>query len=97
MNPVSVTIAFKWAILKHTGTLAFGSFLVAVVTMIRVIFEYMVQKLTAAGAASNPMAKVAICASRCCLYFLDKCVKFINKTAYIQVALHNKAFCPAAW
>ena len=53
MNPVSVTIAFKWAILKHTGTLAFGSFLVAVVTMIRVIFEYMVQKLTAAGAAST--------------------------------------------
>merc|ERR1719487_771187 len=65
--------------------------------MIRVVFEYFVKKMTAAGAASNPVAKVAICAARCCLYCLDKCVKFINKTAYIQVALHNKAFCPAAW
>ena len=38
----SVWMALKWAFRYHLGSLAFGSFLVAVITMIRVIFEYIV-------------------------------------------------------
>lgn len=40
---------------------------------------------------------MVVCATRCCLWCLDTCVKFINKTAYIQIALHSKSFCNAAW
>jgi hypothetical protein len=28
---------------------------------------------------------------------LDRCVKFLTKNAYIQVAIRNKSFCPGAW
>ena len=29
--------------------------------------------------------------------FKNKYVKFITKNAFIQIALHNDSFCPAAW
>lgn len=41
-NKGGVWLAIKWAFRFHLGSLAWGSFLVAVITMIRVIFEYIV-------------------------------------------------------
>ena len=38
-----------------------------------------------------------MCLTSYCLYLLEKCVKFISKNAYIQVALTNDHFCKAAW
>lgn len=32
----------------------------------------------------------------CWLWLLEKCVKYMTKNAYIQVALTNKSFCPSA-
>ena len=32
----------------------------------------------------------------CVLWCLDQYVKFITKNAFIQIALTNKSFCPAA-
>jgi hypothetical protein len=37
-----------------------------------------------------------ICYFRYCICILDYCIKFITKNAYIQIALTNKSFCPAA-
>lgn len=37
---VSVIKAMHWGVWYHCGSIAFGSFIIAVVTMIRVIFEY---------------------------------------------------------
>lgn len=33
---------------------------------------------------------------RCCLQCVERIVQFINKTAYIQIALRGKNFCNAA-
>jgi len=41
-DKAGVCLAVKWAFRFHLGSLAFGSFLVAVITLIRVIFEYIV-------------------------------------------------------
>jgi len=38
----SVIKAFGWATWYHCGSIAFGSFLIAVVQMIRIIFEYII-------------------------------------------------------
>lgn len=93
----SVWMAMKWGISYHLGSLAFGSFIVAVVTMIRVIFEYCVYQFDKANPDSeNPIYKCAKCCIRGCLKCLDCCVKYINKNAYIQIALHNSNFCNAA-
>lgn len=37
---VSILKAIKWGTINHIGSIAFGSFIIAVVTMIRVVFEY---------------------------------------------------------
>jgi hypothetical protein len=94
---VSISMGMRWGLWYHAGSLAWGAFLVAVVTMIKVLFEYFVKKAEAAGAKGNPVAKAMICCIRGCIWCLDACIKFINKNAYIQVALHSKNFCSAAW
>lgn len=94
----SVWMAVKWGISYHLGSLAFGAFLVAVVTMIRVIFEYIVYQYEKSGAVDkdNGIYKCIKCCIRGILKCLDCCVKYINKNAYIQIALHNSSFCQAA-
>lgn len=34
---------------------------------------------------------------RCCLACVERIVQFINKTAYIQIAIRGKSFCNAAF
>lgn len=78
------------------GSVAFGAFCIAVVQTIRVIFEWY-RRVIAKASKDNKCIKVLMCITSYCLYLLEKCVKFISKNAYIQVALTNKFFCKAAW
>lgn len=48
-------------------------------------------------AEKTKVVKVLICLTGYLLYMMEKCVKFISKNAYIQVALTNKHFCKSAW
>jgi choline transporter-like protein 2/4/5 len=91
-------MAVGWAFRYHMGSLAFGSFLLAVVTMIRVICEYLIYQYEKAnvGMNENCVWKCMKCSIRCVTGCLDCCVKYINKNAYIQIALHNSNFCTAA-
>jgi len=88
--------SIKWGMWYHAGTVAFGSFLIAVVTMIRVVFEYLVKQYEASGAKENPVMKAIFCCIRGMLYLLDQYVKFISKSAFIQTAIHNSSFCESA-
>lgn len=94
---VSLCKAFRWATWYHCGSIAFGSFLIAMVQMIRIIFEYIIYQYEKVGNKENPVYKAFKCVARCILWCLDQCVKFITKSAYIQIALHSSSFCKAAW
>lgn len=94
---VSVLKGVKWAMWYHIGSIAMGSFLIAVITFIRIIFEYIIYQYEKVGNKENPVYKAFKCVARCILWALDKYVKFITKNAYIQIALHNSMFCKAAW
>lgn len=95
-RPLGVWVSTKWAFRYHLGSLAWGAFIIAVVTMIRVTFEYFVYQYEKAAGGDNIIFKVVTCIIRCYLKCLDCCVKFMNKNAYIQVALHNVSFCTGA-
>lgn len=95
-KPAGVWISVKWAFRYHLGSLAWGSFLIAVITMIRVIFEYIVYQYEKTSMKDNIVFKIVTCIIRCYLKCLDCCVKFMNKNAYIQVALHSESFCTGA-
>lgn len=67
----------------HMGSLAFGSLLVAIVQLIRLIVEFM--KKQAGKSAENPAVKALLAFLTCYLACVERIIKFINKNAYIQV------------
>jgi len=79
----SVCRSFKWGMWYHCGSIAFGSFLIALVTFIRIVFEYIVYQYEKVGNKENPVYKCLKCYIRYALYMLDKYVKFITKAAFI--------------
>lgn len=77
----------------HTGSLAFGSLILAIVQVIRVLLEYLDHKLKG---AQNKCAQFLLCCLKCCFWCLEKFIKFINRNAYIMVAIYGKNFCTSA-
>jgi choline transporter-like protein 2/4/5 len=86
---------FWWALRYNLGSLALGSFILALIWVIRIVFEYFQSKLQKMG-GDNSVTKCATCVIRCCLDCCHRFVKFLNKNAYIQVALTGKNFCSSA-
>ncbi|CAM9409984.1 unnamed protein product [Scytosiphon promiscuus] len=74
----------------HTGTAAFGSLIIAIIKTIRAVLTYVQKKLQSSG---NKVAQAALCCLSCFFWCLEKCIKFINKNAYIQVAIFSTSFC----
>ncbi|XP_010778065.1 choline transporter-like protein 2, partial [Notothenia coriiceps] len=77
----------------HTGTLAFGSLILSIVQIIRVLLEYLDHKLKG---AHNKCTKFLLCCLKCCFWCLEKFVKFINRNAYIMTAIYGNNFCTSA-
>lgn len=77
----SLVRAMAWGIWYHCGSIAFGSFLIAVVSMVRVVFEYCQKQYD--SCKGNSVIKVVSCCVTCMLWCLDKYVKFITKNAFI--------------
>ena len=87
--------AFYWSYRYHLGSVAFGSFIIAVCQMMRFLFEYYRKKIGIAE--KTKVVKALLCLTGYLLYLMDKCVKYISKNAYIQVALTNNHFFKSAW
>ncbi|XP_047199107.1 choline transporter-like protein 5-B isoform X2 [Hippoglossus stenolepis] len=85
--------SFSRAIRYHTGSLAFGSLIVAVVQMIRVVLEYLDHKLKG---SQNACARYLLCCLKCCFWCLEHFIKFINRNAYIMMAIYGKNFCTSS-
>jgi len=87
--------AIKWGFRYHMGSVAFGAAVIAICQLIRTLFEYYRRKIQAA--TKNACVRCLLCYTSYLLWALEKCIKFITKNAYIQVALSNVFFCKAAW
>ena len=82
----------------HTGTAAFGSFLIAIVKLVRALLlkvQKSLKKKTKGSYCAAPM-DIALCCCQCCLWCLEKCIRYISRQAYIQTALVGYNFCKAA-
>ncbi|XP_031231788.1 choline transporter-like protein 5 isoform X4 [Mastomys coucha] len=82
--------AFGRAVRYHTGSLAFGSLILASVQLFKAIIEYLDRRLKK---AQNSLAQFLQCCLQCCFWCLEKMVKFLNRNAYIMIALYGKNFC----
>merc|ERR1712224_297680 len=76
----------------HIGSLAFGSFILAVTAFLRMIFEYVSSSAKKSG--NDQAKKVSACIS-CCLACFDRLIKFLNEQAFVRIALTGENFCPA--
>ncbi|XP_064927948.1 choline transporter-like protein 5 isoform X4 [Columba livia] len=85
--------SFGRAIRYHTGSLAFGALILAIVQLIRVILEYLDHKLKG---TQNSFTRFLLCCLKCCFWCLEKFLKFINRNAYIMIAIYGKNFCTSA-
>eukprot|EP00930_Biecheleria_cincta_P047272 TRINITY_DN32732_c0_g1_i1.p1 TRINITY_DN32732_c0_g1~~TRINITY_DN32732_c0_g1_i1.p1 ORF type:complete len:942 (-),score=124.05 TRINITY_DN32732_c0_g1_i1:243-3068(-) len=77
----------------HLGSLAFGSFIIAVIQFIRYCMKYLEKQ---AKQQKNKVMVMVFKAIQCCLWCFEKCMKFLNKNAYIQIALMGTNFCTSA-
>lgn len=89
----TVIWSFKTALFKHFGTVAYGSLVIAIIKTIRAVIAYLQKKAKKSG---NKLLQYILCMIQCCMWCLEKCMKFLNKNAYIQTAIHGYSFCKAA-
>ncbi|XP_035827083.1 choline transporter-like protein 2 [Aplysia californica] len=85
--------SFGRSLRYHMGSLAFGSLIIAIVQMIRSFLEYINRKLKG---SENSVAKFLLKCLRCCFWCLEKFLRYVNKNAYILIAVHGRSFCSAA-
>merc|ERR1712054_458178 len=77
----------------HAGSLALGAFILALVQFIRYFCKYLEKQ---AKAQKNRVMVIVSKVLQCLLWCIEKCIKFLNKNAYIQIALLGKNFCVSA-
>lgn len=77
----------------HMGTAAYGSLVIAIIKTIRAILMYIQKK---AHDSQNKVAAAVVACISCCMWCVEKCMKFLNKNAYIQTAIYGTAFCASA-
>jgi hypothetical protein len=76
----------------HIGTLAFGAALIAVVRLISLVLSYIAKQAEKENAALACVAKAMLCLVQC----FKRCLEFLNKNAYMDVAYRSSWFCTAA-
>lgn len=94
-RPISRSI---WrAFFYHLGSLAFGSFILAVIWTIKYILMYISSKIKSVDKDGKMcFVRCLLACMMCYVSCFERFIKFLNKNAYIQVALHSTNFCTSA-
>jgi len=74
----------------HLGTIAFGSLILAIIRMIRTMVEYVEKKCKK---FNNDLTRCIACMCKCCLWCLEKFMRFLNRNIYIMCAMKSTNFC----
>jgi len=78
----------------HLGTLAFGAFIVTVLVIIKWLVTLAAKQ--ASEKTGNPAAKCIGQICVCCVWIFEKCIRFLNKNAYLDCAVNSTSYCLAA-
>ena len=80
----------------HLGTVAAGSLIIALCEFTQAVLTYIKKKSEQSDSSVNKVAKFMLSCLICCFWCLEKCLKFINRNAYVEVTLFGYSFCNAA-
>ncbi|XP_033015287.1 choline transporter-like protein 4 [Lacerta agilis] len=76
----------------HIGSLAFGSLVLAIVQLIRTVLQY----LGHSSKGNNKASGCLLCCLKCYFRCLETFTKFLNRNAYIMIAIYGENFCVSA-
>uniref|UniRef100_A0A0X3NM78 Choline transporter-like protein n=2 Tax=Schistocephalus solidus TaxID=70667 RepID=A0A0X3NM78_SCHSO len=93
MPTCPLLVSLGRALLYHMGSVALGSLLITLLGLIRAFLLYLEKKLKS---AENPVAKGVLRCLGCCFWCLEKFLRFLNRNAYIIIAIYGYGFCRAA-
>jgi solute carrier family 44 (choline transporter-like protein), member 2/4/5 len=92
-------VSIKDTFVYHLGSIAFGALLIAIVKTIRFVIQFIERRVKSA-AGNNKVTKCIItfvsCCCQCCFWCMEKFLKFVNRNAYIMVAIYGRNFCTSA-
>ncbi|KAJ8339824.1 hypothetical protein SKAU_G00344570 [Synaphobranchus kaupii] len=77
----------------HLGTVAKGSFIITLVEIPRLVLSYIHTQLKG---RENACARCMLKACICCLWCLEKCLRYLNQNAYAATAINSTSFCTSA-
>ncbi|WAR22682.1 CTL1-like protein [Mya arenaria] len=77
----------------HLGSVAFGSFVITFVIVVRMLLSFVENRLRG---KTHPVAVFLMKCFKCCLWCFERFIKFLSDNAYIEIAIHGLGFCRAA-
>ncbi|KAH6568223.1 hypothetical protein BASA50_010574 [Batrachochytrium salamandrivorans] len=77
----------------HLGSVALGSFLLTILELVRILLWYIQRQ---AQKTHNQTLQYIVACLQCCTKCAEMVMKFINKNAYIFIAIKGKAFFKSA-
>ena len=87
--------AFR-TVTKHSGTMAFGSFIIAVVICVKFVLVYMINQVQAQS-PDNKMIKILGNVLKVCVSCVERFVRFVGHLAYIETAIYGNNFCHSVY
>jgi hypothetical protein len=90
----SVCTGFRFAYCKHMGSLAFGSLVMTLITIVRAIID---AAADGANKEGDGAAKAIACIAQCLIRCLEDLIEYINRTAYAYMAVCGDSYCVSAW
>lgn len=89
----AIVRAYSTALVYHIGTLAFGSLVISVTRVIRMALQVLIEATADTG---NPIGRIVATVCCCIVGCFEQFLKFLNKFAYMDVAINSNSFCTAA-
>lgn len=84
----SISILIKY----HIGSIALGSFLIAILYFIQIMLDYLKRN----QASDKPLLKFFISCLQCILGCCQKIIEVLTENAYIEIAISGNNFCVSA-
>lgn len=89
----------------HLGDIAFGSFLIATIRYIRIIIEFIDNRIRSKSRLNSPNIELGVsnsnarsmtCFFRVFFWLLDKFLRYIDRNAYIIMSMYGKGYLQSA-
>ncbi|PVF93253.1 DUF580-domain-containing protein [Serendipita vermifera] len=93
MPPHPTRSSFVRASTLSLGSIAFGSLIVTLLELLRVLLNWASQNAANDG---NPVVAILACCAACFVGCIEGLVEYFNRYAYIQIALYGKPYIAAA-